>query len=66
LDTSWKLARDQVFVMASFHWAQDSRAGRLSLYFGAGTLLILGLLGTVLFMVFERQIRLHDSHELAS
>ena len=53
-------------MTASFHLAQDSRAGRLSLYFGAGTLLILGLLGTVLFMVFERQIRLHDSHELAS
>jgi len=53
-------------MMVSFRWARDSLAGRLSLYFGAGTLLILGSLGTVLFMVFERQIRLHDSHELAA
>lgn len=52
--------------MASFHWARDSLAGRLSLYFGAGTLLILGILGAVLFIVFEQQVQMRDANELAS
>lgn len=52
--------------MAAIQWARDSLAGRLSLYFGVGTLLTLGFLGTVLFMVFENQVRLRDANELRS
>ena len=52
--------------MNTTQWTRDSLAGRLSLYFGAGTLLILGCLGTVLFIVFERQVQLRDTNELIS
>jgi len=66
LVTSWKLVRDLLLLMGSSHWARDSLAGRLSLYFGTGTLLILGLLGSILFVMFERQLLLHDSNEIAN
>lgn len=52
--------------MTSIRWTRDSIAGRLSLYFGLGTLLIIGLLGAVLFVVVERQVQLRDANELAS
>jgi len=45
-------------------WSQDFLAGRLSLYFGVGTLLIIGLLGTILFVVFERLVHSKDTNEL--
>ncbi len=47
-------------------WSQDSLAGRLSLYFGLGTLLILGLLGTVLFVVISQMVQSRDARELVS
>lgn len=52
--------------MVSVQWARDSLAGRLSLYFGLGSLLIIGLLGTVLFVVVEKQVQLRDANELRS
>ncbi|MFK7965953.1 MAG: heavy metal sensor histidine kinase [Burkholderiaceae bacterium] len=51
-------------MMVSLRWARDSLAGRMSLYFGVGTLLILGLLGTVLFVLVERQVKIRDANEL--
>ncbi len=52
--------------MKGTRWLRDSLAGRLSLYFGVGTLLILGVLGTVLFVIFERQVQMRDTNELTS
>lgn len=52
--------------MISIQWARDSLAWRLSLYFGLGTLLIIGLLGAVLFVVVERQVQMRDTNELRS
>jgi len=52
--------------MISIRWARESLAGRLSLYFGFGTLLIIALLGSVLFVVVERQVQMRDTNELSS
>jgi len=52
--------------MINLQWTRESLAGRLSLYFGVGTLLTFCCLGTVLFVVIERQVQLRDSNELSS
>ncbi len=50
--------------MINFQWTRESLAGRLSLYFGVGTLLTFCCLGTILFVVIERQVQLRDANEL--
>lgn len=47
-------------------WTRDSLAGRLSLYFGLGTLLILAILGVLVLKFVQNQIEQRDMRELES